>query len=873
MTATSSFRCVVAVLLLIGATASLSAAPLLPPSKEQINQWITQLGDRSFATRQRAQDNLWQAGELAETILREAVANTTDPEVKKRGTEILEKFKWGLYPNTPRKIADLIRQYQSGSPNVRQQLVKRFLDEGGPGCKTLIKIAKVEDNPNLRRQLYATITTEAGRALPDLLGRNDFATLDALLDLCLAQEYRTSLRHWIAYQLLRGKLDDQIKNYQEKVAKEPEKQQLRETLFYLHRAKGDLKAAREVARQANLPTLLADLALDQGDWKEAARLFQGEDLLPMEKIGYQAAVNRLAGKSKEAEAFLAEIRKRGEATNPNSEERWYAAKALFINERPNEAMALLDHRPEIKAEILIAHMKFTEALKVLDADRIPRELQGINANTASRELLTARVHFLLGDREKMASLLDGLAERIKPGVDQSWAGQLIETELRLNRTEKAFEHAARALPLLQHPYSQTQILEKLFPDHGEAARAWWLVFRARQPQGDVLDAMKQLRELFAGKIKGNTLAMLCQDAPTRVPELAQGSGPLQLAEVAVLAGEDTLAESFFKKATEAPTPVPALRYGDWLGSKKRWKEAAEIYALAYDKERKAPLPLYLQGWALLQAGQKKEGQRLIDQAHWLPLGDDRLRSYFASDLARRDHLEDARKERALLMRTCPLRSYYAGEAQRQNSLEANARGDYLEVARGHEQAILRCLHPTVSFLDPSAFIGVPHYIHRQRARGLVAAGKVDEAKAEIERCLTLLPAQVDLAINLVPALEKAGDKKAADDLFQRVLTVKEQLCKEQPRSATLHNSLAWMCACCRRGLETGLTHARRATELEPTASGYRDTLAEIYFQKGDKEKAIAAMTKCLEQEPKRSYYQKQLARFRAGDPGAPLPPE
>jgi tetratricopeptide (TPR) repeat protein len=82
-----------------------------------------------------------------------------------------------------------------------------------------------------------------------------------------------------------------------------------------------------------------------------------------------------------------------------------------------------------------------------------------------------------------------------------------------------------------------------------------------------------------------------------------------------------------------------------------------------------------------------------------------------------------------------------------------------------------------------------------------------------------------------------------------------------------------MAACCRRDLDEALPLAEKAVSLEPTLPGFRDTLAELLFQRGKKDEAITQMKKCLELDPKREYYRKQLKRFEAGDPKADVPPE
>src|SRR5205814_1219867 len=124
-----------------------------------------------------------------------------------------------------------------------------------------------------------------------------------------------------------------------------------------------------------------------------------------------------------------------------------------------------------------------------------------------------------------------------------------------------------------------------------------------------------------------------------------------------------------------------------------------------------------------------------------------------------------------------------------------------------------------------------------------------------------------------PALEKLGRKKEADDLFGHCRALHERLCREYPKSAREHNSLAWLSACCRRELDQGLEHAQKAVALAPDSAGYHDTLGEVHFQRGDKDKALAAARKSVELEPKVEYYKRQLKRIEAGDPKAELPPQ
>ena len=61
--------------------------------------------------------------------------------------------------------------------------------------------------------------------------------------------------------------------------------------------------------------------------------------------------------------------------------------------------------------------------------------------------------------------------------------------------------------------------------------------------------------------------------------------------------------------------------------------------------------------------------------------------------------------------------------------------------------------------------------------------------------------------------------------------------RRQPDNPELHNNLAWLAARLHRRLETGLTHANEAIRLAPDQAAYLDTLAEVQFQLGQRDRA------------------------------------
>jgi predicted Zn-dependent protease len=875
-----------ALALLAGAVAGLRAAPArpAPPTREQVARWVRQLGDNDFAAREEASKKLWEAGEAAEPALREA-AGSEDAEVSRRARELINKFKWGIYPDTPARIVELITAYQGATdPAVKANLIGDLFKAGAPGTKALLKIAAAEPDVAVRRQLFQQISGQMRNALPQLLAENNFGALEALLELTLAGDVKGGVSHYAAYWLLRGRLDDRIAHYKALAARGPDAKRAAEILVYLYRARGDLKAARQAAAKAGRADLVEAFLYEAGAWKELARL---PDLTgttnEIEKDALRAAYHRLAGNRQEFEDALAVLRKHAEGAAGGERPLFFAgAKAFLLNDRPDEGLKLLARGGEQKVlfEILVARLQFGPALELVDKARTAN-----SPELPVLEILKARTLHSLGEKDKALPIFTRYAGQIKEGVEVSWYEDLIDAEYRAGLTDQAFEHAARVLAVSKDPGWVPRLFPRLFPERGETAEALWPVVLQRNAAGGTAAAVRELRNLLDGKAGAGEVAGLIAavERQTKAGDTLNAALRLRaVAEAAHACGQEVQARACLEKAGALKAETPEVRaaaadalvrLGDLLADTKEWGRAAQRYRQAGEKDPSQPLPLFLSGWALVKAGREKEGRQRMEQSHWLPLGDPYVRDSFGRALGLRGHTAAARRENELLLRLSEPASFYTGEGMRRAAAAALARKDYLRAALGQEQSMLRCLRPYVNFIQPAAYVGVPAFVHRLRATGLVAAGRLDEAWGELTLSQALLPGGVDLPLLLVPELERRGRKKEAAELFDRTLKVYEKLCQDYPRCAWAHNSAAWLSACCRRNLDQALDHATRAVALAPANAGHLDTLAEVYFQRGERDKALAAQRKVVQMDPKKPYFRQQLKRIEAGNPAADRPAE
>jgi tetratricopeptide (TPR) repeat protein len=897
-------------LVVLGPTANPSE-PKSPP--KQIAQWVEQLGDNDFKVRENASKKLWQAGAAAESALEKAV-KSGDPEVVRRARELLDKFHWGIYPDTPADIVALIRAYQSSEGNPRMEVLQRLLASGEAGLRAVLKIASAEKDENQRKMLGDLVANQLPSAFLRAVTEGKYEQFERLLELGHEGKFIEN-NLYAAYWQLRGQLTQRIAHFRARLREHPEDKWLAQTLAYLHRANGNLVEARKAAEKSDRTDLLEGILFEMGDWKTLAdkgTLHIAAVDNPAEKWAYRAAFARLAGKQNAFENAVRELRKCVEEKHEGDSPTFVAAKGLLLNDRPADGMELLRTVAEDRQllfDILCARLDFAAAMDLAKKEAPSDKL------VSNVKLARARLLCLLGEKEGEA-LFDRYAERIKDGVDPEYVESLLKEEKRAGLQDRAFAHAAKAMSVappknrkdLDREEIERFYLAQLFPQQTKMAEVWWAVLRRQFKDEPPATVLKRLRELMEGKVAAKDVKNWIDQAvhlepmstlgpvqpPSLLIELVQAWLP-SLAEAAIRAGLDDLACSLLEKEKlkKMSSRIALLHLGDLLAAKKQWDKAAEHYRQAWTKQlepqvqnidrhivrvvpEKAscdPLPLYLAGDALIHAGREKEGQKLIEQAHWIPFADAKMRYNFLRALVQRGHKEASERETELLLRVSEPNTIPWGAAVRRLAGAALARKDYLKAAEGFEQSMLGCLNSTTSFVEKSAFANEPAKIHQLRACGLLAAGKLDEALKHAELALTHSPGYIELPIALVPELDRRGHKKEATDLFNRCYGVYEKVCRTYPRCAWAHNSAAWLSACCRRNLDQALQHAQKAVELAPDHAGYFDTLAEVHFQRGDKEQAIALQKRAIELEPKKPYFRKQLKRLEAGDPSAERPPE
>lgn len=143
--------------------------------------------------------------------------------------------------------------------------------------------------------------------------------------------------------------------------------------------------------------------------------------------------------------------------------------------------------------------------------------------------------------------------------------------------------------------------------------------------------------------------------------------------------------------------------------------------------------------------------------------------------------------------------------------------------------------------------------------------KDDQAKRRecLEKALALEPGDVDVLIACHRLPEQSPEyrqkikallRQTADDLRTEITA--------EPDNPSLYNQFAWLVGNTEGNFDEALKCAKKSLQLSPDNGGFYDTLARVYYAKGDYENAMKNQQKAAELEPHSGQIAKQLELFR-----------
>jgi tetratricopeptide (TPR) repeat protein len=851
------------------------------------------------------------------------------PDTPAEVVKQIRKFQAGWPPEDGQEVRTdngLSREEQLTPRGEWPAAVLALLDLGEPG-RAAVRAFLARGLPApAQARLVHFISVHCRKQVPVLLleGKPDAAA--ALMALHAGGTTPEGAADYAAFLYLRGNLPAAIAEAEAALKRGADPATARLVLAHLYRATGDWAKARAAA--ANFPrpdngSSIAEMLLEeQGDW--AALADAGPQL---GRVNHPEALEltmlRLAGRKKEFDDLAKATYEA--ARGPGA--RKDAVVALLFNFRTEEAVELLRTGKQelgLLAEIEINRLRYKVALELAAGkdDGMGGVVDGLGGRGDPREVIEfdirrARTLALLGKRDDAAVLFSETAAalrrrgtgRINVNDLERIARSLLRSELRAGLRDLAADHAGQFLTeggaLSRAATTGETVFEILFGSDAPAAEG--LYHALRRDDSAAKKPLVRVRELLAGTapkedVEAALRALAADpDGPDTVrPGLRPGSTAAPrnqrvnwlLARAAVHRGAKQYAEAeaALEKAAAEATPAsgedgprswafgtsdasgPWVELVDFLYDRGRFADAAAKAEAGWRKFPDRPLLLFLSGKAKLKAGDGDEGRRRMDLSHWVSLGNERVRGKFLDELVRRGEAAAAKRETELLLKACWPRDHYFGNVMNQAARAAVLNKDFPLAELCVQRSLLTLMRtPYVYFVESAAYFTVPHDMRIYRARGLLAAGKVDEAVAAARDCQTVTPGHVGLVSGMVPELDKLGRKADADALYGTAAAAYRKVLADYPDGPSARNSLAILAANCRRDLDAALKCAEEAVKAVPDSDGYRETLAEVHFRRGDRDKAVAVMTKLLEEYPRTRLYHRQLQRYKTGGLDSPMP--
>jgi tetratricopeptide (TPR) repeat protein len=452
------------------AGAPLAASPATAPARlpatrpeevaREVARAIDELGHPDPDVRERATRALWSRGKAAEPALREAV-RSDDPEVARRAAAILADFSLGISPDSPPAVVDAVRLYLSGTDEERRKALATLGATGGTARRPLLRLYAREPKDDRRgdilQHLRAGGLNDNVRAA---LALDDAETAELLLaGGVTAESQGGSAQHYAAFLLARGELRSKIDELQwagEAGGGGDFRGARRDVLLaYLHRAGGDDAAARKAAERSGDAWLVASLAADAGDWRPGLAEYADAGQAPgsLDQVNLRIAYRWLARDAGGLDAAVADAMKWVEA---HPDEGWMVSEALLLAGRRDDAVRVLRvQNPMSVFNLLKAQGRFEEALRfaeeasalapgeALVPPGLDKALDTAAAPSRESERDAARAEVRLTLRVEAASLLWRLGEAEGARAAADAAAKAAE-ELRAAAEERRAVHDANA---------------------------------------------------------------------------------------------------------------------------------------------------------------------------------------------------------------------------------------------------------------------------------------------------------------------------------------------------------------------------------------------------------------------------------------------
>lgn len=869
-----------------------------PAVRKPVAVLIQDLAHEKFRVREDAGRQIWQIGESALPALEKA-ATGNDPEQAYRARELIRKIELHITPETDPEVTTLVDRYEKAAPEEKVNLFAKL--NGKRAWRQILKLYASETSVELQTRLQQALmrgpvgiegirgvaVTAARECLSagNANGAREFlemAPADAAGLLALADFHRS--QGTLAVELERAKT---LKGGHADA-----------WLLALYRAAGKLEAARDAATAAGETGISAAMSVLLGDpqpWLRHNQEGVGGGSVP--ELYTDLAIKRWQGKV----LGPVDLKKLADLANSRDRsERNEAVQTLFLLGEP--ALAEASYLKDFPVEAFAYYEsleRIPEALKALGLDPEKPDYEGWVAKrfeSLAKKDPEDEERDVSTEIEQLRMLACFMESR---GPREPWMKVFSKPMADLAAlNEDRFTSFLGILfgggsPMVESSQGAPQIAKEVAVTWaGDNAGRW----------SDVITAAfgddEETQELWHWLEELNPKASLAERLDGMLVICGKGRDPHRLREQWL-----TLAWAAIEKAPDDKRAqlldrmllltglnsdvatslkvwnlLPESRRNEisWtrqilnFSAAERWDEAAtfflkQIEMLARRKLEPQPHLHACAAACLRKAGRAGEAAAQDSLADRLALGNDALRiadGYaFGGDYVR------AADWTARAARQCDLED--VGVFARTLQLHAKnllEQGSWKEAAAASE--VLAQVMADSNFRANTVMGNLVIRLQADLGRAL-ANLKNDRSGsiAILRNCHQRFPSDGSLADDFFPALRKAGLMKEHDEWFKISWARMSAVVAQYPDSDNTSNTAGWLAARAQRNLDQAKSLLDKALALNPDKSVYLDTLAEIEFARGNRQKALEWSGRAVNFMPEDPTIRRQYERFRT----SPLP--
>ena len=868
----SAWACYAVLLLLLFALATISSeaavedvrAPgaeeaIAVPALKQIEDLAVKLGDESFVVREQAMVDLWKLGKDTLPALRRVEAGD-DIEASERARELIFYISAGLLYDSPEQAKELVLRFLKSNNDGKIIITHKLLQLRQ--WKQVMYLAKLENNAEIKDAMSRLCWPRVEPVMRKAMAEDNHQLVSEILELTGDSDLHMRVRAF--YYTQTGQRDEELRK-----AADLKGEGAARWRMWLHRAGGNLNAAIEESQQANEPVAADLLGVLNGNaepWLERSA-DEGDAIY---RWGCKLQQLRLEGKEAEAEAES----RQWKLVGPDPKDSSRIVRCLAVNGFREEALGLLQssdanaafyfydlvEMPEQSLNSLgiseNAKPPYTEWVKKR-IDEIKEDDRDIGDTASERIMMLASFLYARGEKQDAREVLTPMMTVFASQDGEEWNEHI---EMMANE----------GLGSLGIYFIKQQIADE-DADHGDFAEAGkklinllkpqfrdclWEHLKNRHPKNsdseDIANTIDQIG-LLAGLLpdpddQTTKIHNALVAEAIKLDDLAKDLLITTLYQLCIARNDLATASQMVERFADQTKSLQGAR-NDLDYNLLRWESIEPVLAARIKARPEDRLSLSKWHIALLKLGQIEKAEEVYRRVMMLSLGDPESLIDWGHYLYAVGYEEKAIELWFLAAALSDLDGEDLAEYSWAVTLLAG-NGESL-YASGDWQKALAISEVFARFVMHSSAAGLYLSLKvRYRAEFchgmmMLNQGGQTEGLRRLDIARQLIPGDGALADDFFPALRNKIPAKTYQRWFDESYAHIEAVSKDYPQSHNSHNTAAWLAARAVRNLDEAYAHAQKAVISMPNQGAYLDTMAEVWFAKGDRQKALMWSKKAI----------------------------